>query len=139
MRTALSSGLAPRPCARPCARRGPLAVRAEAPGAPVKEKKPEGKGLLKELSGLGDALGPIGLTYSGGVQVRRSGAGRGGVRRSGARRARRERPPRWRRDPRARAPAGAPPGPLGMLRPLPRVAACGIGRGGTAAAWRRGA
>lgn len=47
-------------------------VRAEAPEAPVKERKPqpEKKGLLGELSGLGDALGPIGLTYSGGIKVR---------------------------------------------------------------------
>lgn len=45
-----------------------LRVRAEAPEAPVKERKPEAKGILSELQGLGDALGPIGLTYSGGVK-----------------------------------------------------------------------
>jgi len=56
------------------ARRVALRVRAEAPGAPVKENK----SLLKELSGLGDALGPIGLTYSGGIKVRPRLGMRGG-------------------------------------------------------------
>jgi hypothetical protein len=57
---------------RPVAARR-LVVRAEAPEAPVKERtavKKADKGLLGELSGLGDALGPIGLTYSGGIKVR---------------------------------------------------------------------
>lgn len=47
-------------------------VRAEkAPEAPVKERKAEkkaDKSLMNEFSGLGDALGPIGLTYSGGIK-----------------------------------------------------------------------
>lgn len=48
-----------------------LRVRADAgPEVQTKERKAESKNILNELSGLGDALGPIGLTYSGGIKVR---------------------------------------------------------------------
>jgi ferredoxin len=58
------------PAAPPRSRTSSVRVRAEAPEAPVKEKKQPAakKGVLAELSGLGDALGPIGLTYSGGIK-----------------------------------------------------------------------
>lgn len=35
----------------------------------MKERNLETKSILKEFEGLGDALGPIGLTYSGGVKA----------------------------------------------------------------------